>query len=49
MKSPSSWAWIPIAIRMKNYAAKDPGSDQDFTAKHLDECYRRGADDVRLG
>ena len=33
----------PLAIRMKNYAAKDPGSDQDFTAKHLDECYRRGA------
>ncbi|MDQ2809339.1 MAG: xanthine dehydrogenase family protein molybdopterin-binding subunit [Chloroflexota bacterium] len=34
----------PIAIRMKNYAAKDPGSDQEFTAKHLDQCYRRGAE-----
>ncbi len=34
----------PLAIRLKNYAAKDPGSDQAFTAKHLDECYRRGAE-----
>jgi xanthine dehydrogenase YagR molybdenum-binding subunit len=34
----------PLAVRRKNYADKDPGSGQDFTAKHLDKCYDRGAE-----
>ncbi len=33
----------PLDIRMKNYAAVDPRSDQRYSAKHLDECYRKGA------
>jgi xanthine dehydrogenase YagR molybdenum-binding subunit len=42
----------PLALRRKNYTRKDPPTGQDYTAKHLDECYTRGAamfgwDDLR--
>ena len=33
----------PIALRMKNYAQKDPTSDKPFSSKHLEECYTQGA------
>ena len=33
----------PIALRMKNYAEKDPTSDKPFSSKHLAECYTQGA------
>ena len=34
----------PVALRMKNYAQKDPTSDKPFSSKHLGECYTKGAD-----
>jgi xanthine dehydrogenase YagR molybdenum-binding subunit len=34
----------PIELRMKNYATVHPGSGQPFSSKHLDECYRVGAE-----
>ena len=34
----------PIEIRMKNYAKIDVSGGQPFSAKHLDECYKKGAD-----
>ena len=33
----------PIALRLKNYARRDPTSRKDFSSKHLQECYARGA------
>ncbi|HMA37150.1 MAG TPA: xanthine dehydrogenase family protein molybdopterin-binding subunit, partial [Chloroflexia bacterium] len=33
----------PLQLRLKNYATTDPPTGQDFTAKHLRECYTRGA------
>ena len=34
----------PLDIRMKNYAVTEPQSGQKYSAKHVDECYRRGAE-----
>ncbi|MEV5887025.1 xanthine dehydrogenase family protein molybdopterin-binding subunit [Streptomyces sp. NPDC052020] len=35
----------PIELRMRNYAADNPDEDgAPFGSKHLEECYRRGAD-----
>jgi len=34
----------PIAFRMKNYAVTDPEKKLPFSAKYLDECYRKGAE-----
>ena len=34
----------PLEVRMKNYATADPTSGNAFSAKHLDECYRQGAE-----
>ncbi|HEY0795227.1 MAG TPA: xanthine dehydrogenase family protein molybdopterin-binding subunit [Acidisarcina sp.] len=34
----------PIALRLKNYAEKDPTSDKPFSSKNLKECYARGAE-----
>ena len=34
----------PIEIRMKNYAATDQRTNRPFSAKHLDRCYRKGAE-----
>jgi xanthine dehydrogenase YagR molybdenum-binding subunit len=34
----------PVALRQANYAEVDPHSKLPFTAKHLDECYSRGAE-----
>ena len=33
----------PIELRRKNYAAADPDTGQPYSAKHLDECYSKGA------
>jgi xanthine dehydrogenase YagR molybdenum-binding subunit len=33
----------PIALRLKNYAEKDPTSNKPFSSKHLRECYEQGA------
>jgi xanthine dehydrogenase YagR molybdenum-binding subunit len=33
----------PLTLRRKNYTQQDPPTGQDYTAKHLDECYTRGA------
>lgn len=33
----------PIALRLINYAEKDPSTGKPFSAKHLRECYERGA------
>lgn len=34
----------PIALRMSNYAEKDPTSNKPFSSKHLRECYTKGAE-----
>jgi xanthine dehydrogenase YagR molybdenum-binding subunit len=34
----------PIALRMANYATVHPGQNLPWSSKHLDECYRIGAD-----
>ena len=34
----------PIDLRMKNYAQVDPTTSKHFSSKHLDECYRQGAE-----
>ena len=34
----------PVALRLKNYAEKDPTTTKAFTSKHLRECYQRGAE-----
>src|SRR5450432_423858 len=34
----------PIALRLKNYAEKDPGSGKPFSSKSLRECYAQGAE-----
>jgi xanthine dehydrogenase YagR molybdenum-binding subunit len=34
----------PIALRLKNYAEADPGSNLPWSSKHLRECYQTGAD-----
>jgi xanthine dehydrogenase YagR molybdenum-binding subunit len=34
----------PIALRLKNYAEKDPTSNKAFSSKNLRECYSRGAE-----
>jgi xanthine dehydrogenase YagR molybdenum-binding subunit len=33
----------PIELRLKNYNSGPPGSDLQWSSKHLDECYRAGA------
>lgn len=34
----------PIALRLKNYAEKDPTTHKQFSSKHLRECYEQGAE-----
>ena len=34
----------PIALRLKNYAEKDPTSNKPFSSKNLRECYTQGAE-----
>lgn len=34
----------PIALRLKNYAEKDPTSNKPFSSKHLRQCYAKGAE-----
>lgn len=34
----------PIALRLKNYADKDPGNGKPFSSKSLRQCYQVGAD-----
>ncbi len=34
----------PIALRLKNYAEKDPTNRREFSSKHLRECYMQGAE-----
>ncbi len=36
-------AMDPIALRVKNYAQKDPTSNKPWSSKHLQECYEQGA------
>jgi xanthine dehydrogenase YagR molybdenum-binding subunit len=33
----------PLALRLKNYAERDPEKDKPWSSKHLRECYERGA------
>ncbi|GLZ35231.1 carbon-monoxide dehydrogenase large subunit [Lentzea sp. NBRC 105346] len=35
----------PIALRLKNYATVVPNTGKAWSSKHLDECYRRGAEE----
>ena len=37
-----------LELRLKNYAEKDQTSHQDYTAKHLKECYTRAFDQLGL-
>ncbi len=37
-------AMDPIALRVRNYAEKDPTSQKPFSSKHLRECYAQGAE-----
>lgn len=39
----------PMEIRMKNYAFTDPTTGQNYSAKHLDKCYQRGAEIIGWG
>jgi CO/xanthine dehydrogenase Mo-binding subunit len=34
----------PLEFRVKNYVVNDPRSGQQYSAKHLDKCYQRGAE-----
>ncbi len=34
----------PVALRMKNYATKDPEDGKPFSSKSLDQCYRQAAE-----
>lgn len=34
----------PLALRMRNYAGRDQDGDKPWSSKHLDECYRVGAE-----
>ncbi|HWO68256.1 MAG TPA: xanthine dehydrogenase family protein molybdopterin-binding subunit [Umezawaea sp.] len=34
----------PVELRLRNYATEDPVEGKPFSAKHLDECYRVGAE-----
>jgi xanthine dehydrogenase YagR molybdenum-binding subunit len=34
----------PVEIRLRNYAIVNPENGKVWSSKHLDECYRRGAD-----
>ena len=34
----------PLELRLKNYAKHDQEKDRPYSDKHLDECYRLGAD-----
>ena len=34
----------PLALRMKNYATKDPESGKPWSSKSLDQCYRQAAE-----
>ncbi|MBP2337230.1 xanthine dehydrogenase YagR molybdenum-binding subunit [Saccharothrix coeruleofusca] len=33
----------PVELRLRNYATEDPVEGRRFSSKHLDECYRVGA------
>ena len=33
----------PLALRLKNYAERDPEKDKPWSSKHLRDCYERGA------
>ncbi|MBD2721854.1 xanthine dehydrogenase family protein molybdopterin-binding subunit [Hymenobacter armeniacus] len=33
----------PLALRLKNYADRDPENDKPWSSKHLRQCYERGA------
>ncbi|MBB4679407.1 xanthine dehydrogenase family protein molybdopterin-binding subunit [Crossiella cryophila] len=33
----------PVELRLRNYASADPIESRPFSSKHLDECYRLGA------
>lgn len=33
----------PLALRLKNYADRDPEHDKPWSSKHLRQCYERGA------
>ncbi|MFS8097023.1 xanthine dehydrogenase family protein molybdopterin-binding subunit [Lentzea alba] len=35
----------PLEIRLRNYATFVPNTGKPWSAKHLDECYRRGAEE----
>ncbi|MEU3646058.1 xanthine dehydrogenase family protein molybdopterin-binding subunit [Lentzea sp. NPDC034063] len=35
----------PLEIRLRNYASVVPNSKKPWSSKHLDECYRRGAEE----
>jgi len=34
----------PIELRLKNYATRDQRNNLPYSANHLDECYRKGAE-----
>lgn len=34
----------PVELRLRNYATADPHTGRPWTSKHLDECYRVGAE-----
>ncbi|HEY0785019.1 MAG TPA: xanthine dehydrogenase family protein molybdopterin-binding subunit [Acidobacteriaceae bacterium] len=34
----------PIALRLKNYAEKDPTNNREFSSKHLRECYQQASE-----
>lgn len=34
----------PVTLRLRNYATASPSTDLPWSSKHLDECYRVGAD-----
>jgi xanthine dehydrogenase YagR molybdenum-binding subunit len=34
----------PLEMRRKNYARNDPSAGRPYSAKHLDECYEKGAE-----
>lgn len=36
----------PLELRRRNYADEDPVSGRPYSAKHLDECYRLGAERI---
>ena len=42
--SPMRWMSIPLALRLRNHADRDPQDNRPWSSKHLRECYAQAAE-----